>query len=130
MSTNPHNYPNGRWQVGDQAITMVYGNRVEIIARPRESGLVLVRYAVTGREGWIQTYDLRRETFWEFITRPSGFGRTGWWKFALIVVLVVLGCVYGAITWGDGGGWAITFAVLVVTWVIIGTVGNFKGWIR
>ena len=71
----------------------------------------------------------KKETLWQFLTRPTGFGRTSWPSFAVIVVAVGL-MVWYALFSGVGetaarltcGGFAVGITVIMAH----GTWKNFK----
>jgi len=60
----------------------------------------------------------RRETFLEYLTRPTGFGRWTWGQFAF-VQLMVLGAVSAGVATIDEHGWV---AFIVVAAVEVGTL--------
>lgn len=70
-----------------------------------------------------------RETLWQFLTRPTGFGRTSWPSFAMIVVAVGLMVWYAlfsgseetAARWVSG-----IFAVAITAIMVGGTWNNYK----
>ena len=68
---------------------------------------------------------LRHETFLEFCTRPTGFGRTSWVVFALIQAFVVALVVAGIVTWSDDGWVAHLFAGAIEGVLIMGTYLNY-----
>jgi hypothetical protein len=63
-----------------------------------------------------------RETFLQFITRESGFGRTSWWEFACIFGFGILS-VYFAFTESP---WAL-LGLMATAATIWGTVKNYTG---
>ena len=132
---------NGRLKKGDKVVVnppvhqgpyfREFGTIEDIITASDGQVLFMVRtnifpQTLTPKYG----HEIRRETFLDFITRPTGFGKTSWPQFALIVafsmVLLVL-----AVTMTPDGSWAkgicylfgfgIPAVLLVMTW------RNFKG---
>lgn len=67
------------------------------------------------------------ETFLQFLTRRTGFGKTSWVQFAFIALPVLCLLVVGIATWGDGGWVAVLFAAAIVAVMVYGTWRNFKG---
>lgn len=67
------------------------------------------------------------ETFLQFLTRRSGFGKTPWVQFALIALSVLCLLVVGIATWDEGGWVSVVFAVAIVAVMVYGTWRNFKG---
>jgi hypothetical protein len=70
---------------------------------------------------------MKKETFWQFITRDTGFGKTGWGAFALIMTCVIMLLGIGIGTWDDGGWVAVLFAAAIVAVLMWGTVRNWQG---
>ena len=66
----------------------------------------------TGQADWC-----RRETFREYLTRPTGFGGWSWWLFAPIALMSRYGLFIGISTWHDGGWFAVAF--IAVLWAVI-----------
>lgn len=70
-----------------------------------------------------------KETLWQFLTRRTGFGRTSWPSFAMIVVAVGLMVWYAlfsgseetAARWVSG-----IFAVAITAIMVGGTWNNYK----
>jgi hypothetical protein len=67
------------------------------------------------------------ETFLQFCTRPSGFGRTPWWGFVTIQAFVIMLAFAGLWTWPESGWVAIAFAVAIEAVLFYGTWMNWKG---
>ena len=71
----------------------------------------------------------KKETLWQFLTRPTGFGRTSWPSFAAIATMVGL-MVWYALFSGVGetaarltsGGFAVGITVIMAH----GTLKNFR----
>ena len=70
---------------------------------------------------------MEHETFLDFITRPTGFGKTSWPQFALIMTCVAFLLGIGIGTWGEGGWVAVVFAAAIVAVLMWGTWRNFNG---
>jgi hypothetical protein len=72
--------------------------------------------------------ELAPETFLQFITRRTGFGKTSWWSFTIIQAFVILG-FYLSIETCPEPGWWITLVtstcIEAILW--IGTYRNWKG---
>jgi hypothetical protein len=60
----------------------------------------------------------RRETFLEYLTRPTGFGRWSWGQFAF-VQLMALGAVSAGVATIDEFGWSAFAVVGAVEFVIV-----------
>jgi hypothetical protein len=71
--------------------------------------------------------EYRRETFMEYLTRPTGFGRTSWTAFAFIQTMCAALTIAGAVTWSDGGWVAVSMAVLVETVLVWQSHRNYTG---
>ncbi len=71
----------------------------------------------------------KKETLWQFLTRPTGFGRTSWTSFTIIAAFVIGMAWYAlfsgseetAARWASGG-----FAVAITAIMAWGTWKNFK----
>jgi hypothetical protein len=61
----------------------------------------------------LKPHEYRRETFAEYLTRPTGFGRTSWTAFVFIQAMCIALIVTGSVTWSDGGWVAVAMALLV-----------------
>jgi hypothetical protein len=116
--------PGHNWKAGDWAFTKGYGNRVQVVAL--QGGQLLLRFS-NGTEALRGPDDIRPETFWEYITRPTGFGKTRWRAF--IPQQLFLACILaaGIYTINDGGWWGIGSYLVIqaVYWYM--TWRNFKG---
>lgn len=73
---------------------------------------------------------LRHETFGEYMTRPGGFGKTGWGQFWALQAFVMCLMLAGIATWNDYG-WTANLAGLVVEAVFVfGTYMNYtRRWV-
>lgn len=67
------------------------------------------------------------ESFIQFLTRRTGFGKTPWPQFALIMAVVVILACIGVVTWHDRGWVPIAFAVAIISVLIYGSWRNWKG---
>jgi hypothetical protein len=75
----------------------------------------------TNHEGYrrmLHHNEYRRETFGEYLTRPTGFGRWTWGEFAFIQFWVVVGTIYGFMTIDDRG-WVVFPLLLAIELVIV-----------
>ena len=71
----------------------------------------------------------KKETLWQFLTRPTGFGRTSWTSFITIAAFVIGMAWYAlfsgseetAARWVSGG-----FAVAITAIMAHGTLKNFR----
>lgn len=68
---------------------------------------------------------MRHETFLEFCTRPTGFGKTKWLQFGLIQAFVVALVVAGIVTWPDDGWVALVFAGAIEVVMVVATYSNY-----
>jgi hypothetical protein len=71
----------------------------------------------SGNRRKLEPTEYRRETFREYLTRPTGFGRWAWWQFAIIALMSCYGLFIGISTWHDGGWFAVAF--IAVLWAVI-----------
>ena len=70
--------------------------------------------------------EYRRETFFEYLTRPTGFGRTSWVAFALIQSMVIAMISAGAATI-DEAGWVAFIMGAAIEAVLFGmSYMNYK----
>ena len=96
---------------------------------PHEQGYAegkwLVMYDNMQGQEWHFPKDVRPELFIEYLTLPTGFGRTSWWSFGLIQVMCI-GMVSFAAN-DDGIGIAIVSAFVIECTLVFGTWMNFKG---
>lgn len=58
----------------------------------------------------LRPHQYRRETFGEYLTRPTGFGRTSWMSFTIVQAACAIMIVVGANTWSDGGWVGVAMA--------------------
>ena len=69
----------------------------------------------------------RRETFMEYLTRPTGFGRWTWGQFALIQAMVI-GIVSAGVATIDEAGWVAFIMAAAIEAVLVGTsYRNYTG---
>lgn len=70
-----------------------------------------------------------KETLWQFLTRPTGFGRTSWATFVMIAVAVGLMVWYALFSGSDetAARWVSgSFAVAITAIMVGGTWNNYK----
>lgn len=68
----------------------------------------------------------RRETFFEYLTRPTGFGRTSWLAFALIQWMVIAIISAGVATINEAG-WVAFIMAAAIEGVLVGmSYRNYK----
>lgn len=71
----------------------------------------------------------KKETLWQFLTRPTGFGRTSWTEFT-IILLAVAGMTWYALFSGSdetAARWVSgVFAVAITAIMVGGTWNNYK----
>jgi hypothetical protein len=68
----------------------------------------------------------RRETFLQYLTRPTGFGRTSWLAFALIQWMVIVIISAGVATI-DEAGWVAFIMAAAIEGVLFGmSYMNYK----
>jgi len=70
------------------------------------------------------------ETFGEYLTRPTGFGRTSWTAFTIIQSACAIMIVVGANTWGAGGWVAVTMAGAIEAVLVGMSYRNYTGQTR
>lgn len=70
--------------------------------------------------------DISPETFYDYMTRPTGFGKTSWGSFFLIQAIAMGGIIAGVSTWDDKGWTAIVAVAVVEAVLVLGTYMNFK----
>lgn len=67
------------------------------------------------------------ETFLEFCTRQTGFGRTGWVAFGVIYAFVIAYVAYTIFNYPQPGWWIPSaFALAITVIVVVGTYGNYR----
>jgi hypothetical protein len=111
------NYP----QAGDGIVDMDgYHWVVDGIATWSDTGAFRgVMYTnEVGERITLERGEYRRETFMEYLTRPTGFGRWTWGQFAFVQFCVVVGFIYGFWTIDDRG-WIVFPLMAVVEFVIV-----------
>ena len=70
--------------------------------------------------------EYRRETFMEYLTRPTGFGRTSWPMFALIQAMVI-GIVSAGVATINEAGWVAFIMAAAIEAVLFGmSYVNYK----
>ena len=69
----------------------------------------------------------RRETFAEYLTRPTGFGRTSWVQFAIIQAACIALVIAGVVTWSDGGWVACAMAATIEAVLLWQSHRNYTG---
>ena len=75
----------------------------------------------------LRFWQYRRETFAEYLTRPTGFGRTSWPMFALIQCMVI-GIVSAGVATIDEHGWvAFVMAAAIEAVLVIWSHRNYTG---
>ena len=118
--------PGHNWKAGDWAVTTTYGNRVQV--EKVEGHKIALRFAISGTTAPVfSPADIRRETFGEYITRPTGFGGTSWGAYIGTQLLGVGVLSAGIVTIKDGGWVAIgLWAVVQTVWM----VATYKNWKR
>ena len=68
----------------------------------------------------------KHETFFQYLTRPTGFGRTSWVAFALIQSMVIAMISAGAATI-DEAGWVAFIMAAAIEAVLFGmSYRNYK----
>ena len=68
----------------------------------------------------------RRETFFEYLTRPTGFGRTSWVAFAFIQAMVIAMISAGVATINEAG-WVAFIMAAAIEGVLFGmSYMNYK----
>jgi hypothetical protein len=69
----------------------------------------------------------KNETFLEYLTRPTGFGRTSWPMFALIQAMVI-GIVSAGVATIDQAGWVAFIIAAAIEAVLFGvSYRNYTG---
>jgi hypothetical protein len=69
----------------------------------------------------------KNETFLEYLTRPTGFGRTSWPMFALIQAMVI-GIVSAGVATIDEAGWVAFIMAAAIEAVLFGvSYRNYTG---
>jgi hypothetical protein len=70
------------------------------------------------------------ETFGEYLTRPTGFGRTSWTAFTVIQSACAIMIVVGANTWVAGGWVGVAMAGAIETVLVGMSYRNYIGQTR
>lgn len=76
----------------------------------------VVAIEVTNKYGFKTRYTLdqvRPETFCEYLTRPTGIGRTSWSQVIFTLLIMTFGHAISIITWNENG-WIGTLLLLLV----------------
>lgn len=81
----------------------------------------------SGRRIQFHPREYRRETFMEYLTRPTGFGRTSWPQFAFIQAACIALVIAGVGTWSDGGWVACAMAATIEAVLLWQTHRNYTG---
>lgn len=71
-----------------------------------------------------------KETLWQFLTRPTGFGKTSWPTFAAICVAVGLMAWYALFSGSEDTAARVVsggFAVAITAVMTYGTWRNYNG---
>ena len=71
----------------------------------------------------------KKETLWQFITRPTGFGQTSWSSFTVIAVAVGLMVWYALFSGSEetAARWVVgSFAAAITAIMAYGTWRNFN----
>jgi hypothetical protein len=71
--------------------------------------------------------EYRRETFAEYLTRPTGFGRTSWPMFGMIQAACAALLTAGIPTWNDGGWVAVAMVGAIETVLVWQSHRNYTG---
>jgi hypothetical protein len=80
-----------------------------------------------GERTHLKPDEYRRETFFEYLTRPTGFGRTPWVAFALIQSMVIAMISAGVATI-DQAGWVAFIIAAAIEAVLVGmSYRNYTG---
>lgn len=78
----------------------------------------------------LKVQDFRRETFTEYLTRPTGFGKTPWPLFIILQAICLYGIAASVISWGDGGWIGFALVMLTEGALILGTRMNYtRRWV-
>lgn len=80
-----------------------------------------------GERVMLEAWEYRRETFVEYLTRPTGFGRTSWPMFGLIQAMVI-GIVSAGVATIDENGWVAFVMAAAIEAVLFGmSYRNYTG---
>ena len=82
---------------------------------------------MNGDRRMLEPLEYRRETFMEYLTRPTGFGRTSWPQFAIIQAACIALVMAGVSTWSDGGWVACAMAATIEAVLLWQTHRNYTG---
>ena len=83
-----------------------------------------------GERTHLKPDEYRRETFLQYLTRPTGFGRTSWLTFALIQWMVIAIISAGVATI-DEAGWVAFIMAAAIEGVLVGiSYRNYTGQTR
>jgi hypothetical protein len=80
-----------------------------------------------GERIMLKSDEYRRETFGEFLTRPTGFGRTSWVAFAFIQAMVIAIVSAGVATINESGWVAFVVAAAIEGVLITISYRNYAG---
>jgi hypothetical protein len=116
-------------QAGDGIIDAV-GRRWIVDGQITRSGTNIVIGVTANRGGEREEFyngDCRRETFTEYLTRPTGFGRTSWHMFTMIQAACAALLIAGIPTWNDGGWVAVAMVGAIETVLAWQSHRNYTG---
>jgi hypothetical protein len=80
-----------------------------------------------GERIYLEPGEYRRETFMEYLTRPTGFGRTSWPMFALIQAMVIGIVLAGVATINENGSVAFIMAAAIEGVLVGMSYRNYTG---
>ena len=94
----------------------------------RPNDIIGVGVSSHGVDMRLDLKSIRQETFGEFLSRPTGFGKTPWILAAIIGVALLFGNIVCIATWKDMG-WIGTIILLIVKGVIMwSTWKNYRNY--
>lgn len=94
----------------------------------RPNDIVGVGVSSHGVDMILDLKSVRQETFAEFLTRPTGFGRTSWVQAVIIGIILLFGNIVCIVTWKDMG-WIGTIILLLLKGAIMwSTWKNYRNY--
>jgi len=79
-----------------------------------------------GRKIKYRLDEIRKETFCEYLKRPTGIGRTSWTNAIIIFMIMIFGHAISILTWNNNGWVGTTLLIFILCVWFYGTWRNYK----
>ena len=116
-----------KWYIIDSVLTV--GSWALYSPSPDDEPEDIVGIEVIDKNGVKIRYSLdqiRPETFCEYLTRPTGVGRTPWFQAIITLLMIIFGQTVSIITWNENGWIGSLLLFLVLFGWGYSTWRNFK----